>query len=160
MFLVVLESLWRVADGGDVAAGKHVGSVFLAGDVPARIILGSNAGGLVECTGDREATLEYEWLPDIVLTGEVATFLRMVVIGPALTEREGRVANDTRGRGLPIEPGLVEKGMDMTFSKLLAAAELAGMGMLDDLDCLVDMALLTDLSRAVYRDPKNRLTYV
>lgn len=58
MCLVVLGRLVRVV-GGEVEAGKHEGSVvLLAGEVPARIILGSNTGGLVERTGERETTLE------------------------------------------------------------------------------------------------------
>lgn len=79
---------------------------------------------------------------EMVLTGEVATFLRGFEIGPALTASEGREASDARDRELPTELELAVNGNDRTLSRLLAAVEEGvGTGMLDDRDCLVDMIL-------------------
>ena len=77
----------------------------------------------------------------MVLTGEVAMFLRGFEIGPALTASDGREASDARDRELT-DPGLAVNGKERTLSKLLAAVEEGvGTGMLDDRDCLVDMIL-------------------
>lgn len=60
-------------------------------------------------------------------------------MGTELTESEGRNAVAMRDRGLPASPGLDNKGIEITFSKFLAAEEPAGIGMLVDLECLADM---------------------